>query len=180
MALPAYNANALITKTRRAVWDAIDNWQPLRDWVANCIYPIFKHRMEDDLNEIISTGSSYFELPSITVLPGNVTEAWEVNRMAKFADSITIDIKTPYLDQAEELSEMIWQAVWQSAPADNPSVSYVRSVTGRLPKVISINRSIISLNDGQKSQRAWLFSMTLTLAETQDVLSTILQARAAS
>lgn len=174
--LPAYNSNALLTRARRAVWDAIDNWQPLIDLAANMDVPIFKHRMEDDLNEILSEDSSFFELPSITVMPGAASEAWEVHRMAKFADQFVLDIKTAFLDQAEEISEMVWQAIWQSAPALTPTVSYIRAATGRYPVSVTINRQVANVG----KQKAWLFRMSFTLNETQDVLSTILAARVAS
>ena len=181
MTLPTYNANALLTKPRRAVWDAIDNWQPLIDWVTNTGITLWKIRLEDDLNEVMSKGGTFFELPSITVYPDSVTEAFEVHRMAKFADRMVIDIKTPYLDQAEELSEMVWQAVWQSAPVATPTVSYIKAATnGRYPTVLSIIRKYAKLTDGDKSQLVWVFSMTIGLVEAQDVLSTILQARTAS
>ncbi len=173
--LPTYNANALLTKSRRAVWDAIDNWQPLIDLANNTSDPILKHRMEDDLNEILSDDSSYFDLPSITVLPGNTSEAWEVHRMAKFADQIVIDVKSAYLDQAEEISEMVWQAVWQSAPLASPTVSYIRAATGRLPGSVAIVRQVAQIG----KQKCWLFRMTIQLTEPQDLLSTVLAARTA-
>jgi len=181
MPLPTYNANALLTKTRRAAWDAIDNWQPLTDWVTNTGITLWKLRLEDDLNEVMSKGGTFYELPSITIYPGDVSEAFEVHRMAKFADRLVIDIKTSYLDQAEELSEMVWQAVWQSAPVSTPTVSYIKAATnGRYPTVLSIMRNYAKLTDGDKSQLAWNFSMAIGLVEAQDVLSTVLQARTAS
>lgn len=173
--LPKYNSLALLTKTRRAVWDAIDNWLPLIDWAANCGEVLYKNRMEDDLNELLNDNSAFFELPSITTQPGQVAEAWETNRMAKFADQITIVVKTAYLDQAEELSEMIWQAVWQSAPVSNPTVSYIKSATGRYPKGVSVARVVGQVG----KQKAWVFTITIILEESQDPLSTILQARTA-
>ena len=173
--LPTYNSLALLTKTRRAVWDAIDNWQPLTDWVTNCGYTLLKHRMEEDLNELLSDESSFFELPSIAVRPGQVAEAWETHRMAKFADQISIDVKAAYLDQAEELSEMVWQSIWQAAPASSPTVSYIKLATGRYPKGVSITRAIGQVG----KQKGWIFTLTITLEASQDPLSTILQARAA-
>lgn len=173
--LPKYNSLALLTKTRRAVWDAIDNWTPLTNWASSCGYELLKQRMEDDLNELLEDDSSFFELPSIVVRPGQVAEAWETHRMAKFADQITIDVKTAYLDQAEELSEMIFQAIWQSAPISTPTVSYIKAATGRYPKGVSITRAIGQVG----KQKAWVFTLTITLEESQDPLSTVLQARVA-
>lgn len=175
--LPSFNSNALLTKTRRAVWDAIDNWQPLIDWSLNTQIPLRKLRMEGDLNEIVSQGGSFFDLPSITVTPGDVTEAFEVHRMARFADRLVIDVKTAFLDHAEELSEMVWQAIWQSASRVTPAVSYIKAATGRYPTVLSISRKFAKLTDGKTSQLAWVFTLTIGLVENQDVLSTVLQAR---
>jgi hypothetical protein len=173
--VPTYNSLAMLTKARRAVWDAIDNWQPLIDWATNTGIVLLKHRLEDDLSDILSDGSSFFDLPSISVRPASVSEGWEVHRMAKFPDQMMIDVKTAYLDHAEELSEMIWQAVWQSAPTATPTVSYIKTATGRHPKTVGIQRNI-----GQVGQnKAWVFSLTINLEESQDVLSTILAARTA-
>lgn len=172
MPLPAYNANAILTKTRRAVWDAIDNWQPLQDWEANCDIQLWKQRLEGDLNEILSADGSFTELPSITYRPADVSESWETNRMAKFVDRLQIDIKTQYLDQAEELAEMVWQAIWQSAPVDS-AISYVRLATGRLPQSVSVQRQMGLVGN----QKAWVFTLTVFLDPNQDLYSTILQAR---
>jgi hypothetical protein len=174
--LPAYNPNAIQTKARRAVWDAIDNWQPLLDWQANCDYPLWKQRFEGDLNEILSKDGPISDLPQIAVRPAALTEGWETNRMAKFVDQVVIDVKTVYIDQAEELSEMIWQAVWQSAPADNPTMGYVRSATGRNPTTVSVQRAIGQIGNS----KAWVYTLTIGFEPSQDLHSTILQARVAT
>lgn len=172
---PLYNANAIQTKARRAVWDAIDNWAPLIAWAANAGYPLWKQRFEGDLNEILSADGPICDLPQIAVRPADLSEGWETNRMAKFVDRVVIDVKTVYLDQAEELSEMLWQAVWQSAPVGSPAVGYVRAATGRNPTMVSVQRAMGQIGNS----KAWVFSLTIGFESNQDLHSTILQAREA-
>lgn len=174
--LPPYNANALQTKARLAAWAAIENWQPIIDWKSNCGYPLWFQKFDGDLNEILSEDGTITELPQIAIRPGPLAEGWETNRMAKFVDQIVIDVKTCYLDQAEELSEMVWQAIWQSAPAGNPTMSYVRAATGRNPKMVSVQRAIGQIG----SQKAWVYTLTVSFEESQDLHSTVLQARVAT
>jgi len=173
--LPLYNANAIQTKARRAVWDAIDNWTPLSDWETNAGYPLWKQRFEGDLNEILSADGPICDLPQIAVRPADLTEGWETNRMAKFVDRVVIDVKTVYLDQAEELSEMVWQAVWQSAPPAS-TVGYVRTATGRNPTMVSVQRAMGQIGNS----KAWVFSLTIGFESNQDLHNTILQARVAT
>ncbi len=164
------------TKARRAVWDAIDNWGPLIDWENNVGYPLWKQRFEGDLNEIMSADGALFDLPQISVLPADLTEGWETNRMAKFVDRVTINVWAVYLDHAEELSEMIWQAIWQAAPADNSTVSFVRLATGRNPNMVSVRRTMDTIG----KSKAWVFTLTIGFEPSQDLHSTILQARVAT
>ena len=159
----------ILTAARLSLWAAIDNWPAL----AN---PAFrsKWKFESDVGQawerIDKAGPADF--PSCGIQPMTVQPQWALNEMMEFTDAYTIDIRAPKLSTCEDLVQKVWQAIYKSASAGTPTVSYVKAATSYHPKVLGpIQRAPIGMGEGGKL-RVWQFQLTVALRLRQDPFAT--------
>lgn len=122
---------ALITDCRNSIWSAIDNAAELADAFA---YKFRFNKNSDETEVFDSLEPSISDLPGIMIMPTQIEPVWAVNVGQEYTAPFVVTIWTPDwdLETAEALSEKVQRAIWQTGPSAN--VSYIRSVTGFLPR----------------------------------------------
>jgi hypothetical protein len=121
---------SILTDARRAVWDSIDNWGPLRD--------VFKMKVAFDSNRLEGphrpegpTGVA--DLPAIAIVPSRVTPRWVTNQTQNHPYVLRVSYWTPdfLVDKAEELWDEIVKAVYRAHPnPEYPRDTYLKRATG--------------------------------------------------
>lgn len=161
---PAVTGNPVLTETREAVWNAINHWEPFANaWTR-------KYRTAADLAELSLHDPASFELPAIAITWGPTAAEWWTHQMQNWGQQLFIQFWLPadWQAVAEWRLEQLMQAVYQAAPVESPSVSYVRKATGRPPSKNSpITLEMVALGRAQKLH-AWRGQIALTLSTNVD------------
>lgn len=124
-----------LTKARRSVWDAIENWPALADLFQA------KFRFESKIQDgrLVEPAhrpdapTSPSELPAIAIMPSAVTPKWATNLQKDHPYALDIVYWTP--GRCVDLSESIWdeliKAFYQSKPPGNLDIdTYIKEGTG--------------------------------------------------
>ncbi|WP_373649009.1 hypothetical protein [Schlesneria sp. DSM 10557] len=121
----------LLTKIRRAVWDALNNWSEWDDetWSR-------KFELDADLDELALHDPGLFDLPAIAVNVGPTNPRFMAHTVQDWP--VTVDVVAWFPIHAIRLAEYrAWQiqrAIYQGAPEDAPTMTYIRTASGRLPE----------------------------------------------
>lgn len=119
----------LLTLSRSAVWDAIDNWTDFANvWTR-------KFKTMADLEELALHDPGVADLPAVAVTWGPTQPDWWVNIQQQWAQQLFVTFWLPadQLDVAEWRLLQLTSALYKSAPTETPGVSYIRRATGRPP-----------------------------------------------
>jgi hypothetical protein len=154
------DATPVMSKTREAVWNAIDNWPAFSDsatWVR-------KFKTAADLEELSLHDPAVGELPAIAVTWGPTDPKWWVNTMQQWSQQLFVTFYLPagWRDVAEWRLIQLMQAFYKCAPEDHPGVSYIRGATGRLPTKSPISLELVAIGRAQKLH-VWQGQIALTL-----------------
>lgn len=105
----------ILTSARQAVWEAIDNWDELKDSIRR------KYRFEDnsavqkDLNPTIG------DLPALAIYPSPTPLEWVTNQQHRVGYTLGFQLWTKHwnLLEGEDLWEKIVRGIYQSRPSAN-------------------------------------------------------------
>lgn len=162
--------NPILTDARNAVWDAIDNWPA---FAADGDTPAAwtrKYKDPLDVAELSLHDPGVADLPAIAVTWGPTTANWWTHQMQQWGQQLVVTFWLPADSEAvaEWRLMQLMQAVYQSAPVESPSVSYVRRATGRPPtKNSPLTLEMIALGRAQRLH-AWRGQIALTLTTNLD------------
>lgn len=160
----------VFTKAREAVWDAIDNWPA---FAASGDTPAAwkrKFKTDEDLEELSLHDPGPAELPAIAVTWGPTSTNWWVNVMQQWQQQLFVTFWLPahWQEAAEWRLIQLTQAIYQAAPEESPTVSYVRRAVGRPPtKNSPISLELVTLGRAQKLH-AWRGTIALQLTANFD------------
>jgi hypothetical protein len=165
-AVDAADPLPILTETRLAIWDAIDNWSefgadPSSVWTR-------KFRDGGDIEELSLHDPAEHELPAIAVTWGPTNPEWWVNVGQNWPQQMFVTFWLPahQLDLAEERAVQLTRCLYQSSPAGS-TVSYVRAATGRPPTKNVITLEAVELGRAQQL-KAWKGQLALTLTAVID------------
>lgn len=104
----------ILTTMRSAVWDAIDNWPPLRDRFKR------KYRFEDaDALDMADLVPALGDLPAIALVPAGGDSPWSTNQGQTLSYDLDVWLWTLHWDAAA--AEALWTefaiALHQCAPS---------------------------------------------------------------
>ncbi|WP_010586309.1 hypothetical protein [Schlesneria paludicola] len=132
----------ILTKIRRAVWDALENWS---EWDETTWTRAF--RDDADLDELALHDPAEFEFPAIAVTWGPTSPRHLTNLAQDWPAMINVTAWFPphQTSLAEYRASQIVRAIWQCKP-EGQNVEYVRRACGRFPEKNSpINLDSIEL-----------------------------------
>jgi hypothetical protein len=122
-----------LTLARRAVWDAIDNWQPL----ASTFRQKYRYEKSPTPGSPLEPPNKateptvYADLPAIAIIPSLVQPRPETLQTNRYPYTLRVMVWTH--DWTLEQPEQIWQdvrnAVFNSANADT-GLNYIKAATG--------------------------------------------------
>lgn len=156
----------ILTQARKAVWDSIDNWAPLK--VPNVWRRKFK--TDSDLEELSLHEPGLAELPAIAVTWGPTAANWWTQTMQQWTQQLFVTFWMPANWQAvaEWRLMQLLQAFYKSAPEASPGVSYIRRATGRPPtKNSPVSLELVTLGRTQQLH-AWRGQIALNLTTNFD------------
>lgn len=137
----------LLTITRAAVWNAIDNWPAFADvWTR-------KFDSMEDLEELALHDPGRSDLPAIAVTWGPTDAKWWTNIQQLWAQQLFVTFWLPadQQDLAEQRLLELTNAIYKSAPVETPNVSYIRRAVGRPPTANSpVTLEYVSLGRAQQ------------------------------
>lgn len=160
-----------LTTAREALWSAIDNWPDLLPGGR----PAFKRtiRHGDDEGLLMSAQDvGIGDLPAIEIAPARLEPRWYLQRNMEFPLVLDVKLIGLRLSELEDLVEKVWKAFYQAAPAEHPTVCYLRAATGYYPTRLGpITTQVVQLGKERKT-RAWLFTLQIGLKFLGDPLGT--------
>lgn len=165
---PTVTDSPILTATRNAVWDAIDNWPP---FAASGDVPaawVRKFKDSADVEELSLHDPAPADLPAIAVTWGPTNPEWWTNIQQQWHQQVFITCWLPADQQqvAEWRLMQLMQAVYQSGTT--PSVSYIRRATGRPPSKNSpVSLEMVAIGRAQRLH-AWKGQIALTLTTNLD------------
>lgn len=123
----------VLSKVRKAAWDAIDNWSEFT--VDDVSVWQRKFRDDTDLDELALHDPAEFEFPALAITWGPTQPEWLVNTVQSWPATLVVTAWFPshQTTLAEYRAWQIIRAMYQSAPAETPTVSYIRAATGQIP-----------------------------------------------
>lgn len=141
-------ASKTLTRVRRAVWDALNNWS---EWTGST----WARKFESDaaLDELALHDPGLFDLPAIAVTWGQTNPRFFVHTVQDWPATVDVVAWFPIksIRLAEYRAWQITRAVYQGAPTGTPTMSYIRTATGRLPeKNTPISIEPVSLGRAQQ------------------------------
>lgn len=156
----------ILTKTRNAIWAAIDNWSEFT--VAGV--PVWSRKFRDasDIEELSLHDPCGADLPAISVTWGPTNPEWWVNVMQNWPQQMFVTFWLPahQLDLAEQRAVQLTRCLYQSAPAGS-TVSYIRAAVGRPPTKNVVTLEPVELGRSQ-SLKCWKGQLALTLTGLMD------------
>lgn len=127
----------ILAAGRRSLWDAVNNWPPLRDRFKS------KFAYEKDAQQYgvhpkpwREAPTSPIECPAIAMFGTSVPANWITNKTQdlEYIVSVALWVANPYADEIEDLWHEVCLAAFQSkTPGD--TVPAVIRATGRRPKI---------------------------------------------
>ena len=158
-----------ITNARNALWDAIDHWPDLRQDGRSVFKRMIRH--DDDEGLLMSAQDAALgDLPAIEIAPARLEPDWYLNRCMEFPFILDVKLLGLRLSVLEDLVEKVWQACYQAAPSESPTVSYVRAATGYYPSRLGPITTQVILLGRDRQTRAWLFNLQIGLKFLGDPL----------
>lgn len=115
-----------LTRMRRAVWSAIDNWAPLTTVIRRKI----KHEDSGAGNAGVAYVPTIGDLPALELLPASGVTPWVLNQSQEVQYSLQLILWTKHWDllAAEKLWEELQRCLWQSK-ADGAGQTYIEAQT---------------------------------------------------
>lgn len=150
----------ILTKVRRAAWDAIDHWSEFTEdtWAR-------KFRDDVDLDELSLHDPARFELPAIAITWGPTQPEWIAHTVQGWPSTLVVTAWFPAHQStlAEYRAWQIVRALYQCAPSGS-SVSYIRAASGQIPSKNSpINLQPVELG---RSRQLKAIKLTCSFALT--------------
>jgi hypothetical protein len=167
---PAVSGTPLLTAARNAVWDAIDNWPAFAAAPPIAAAWTRKFKTAEDIEELGLHDPCAADLPAIAVTWGPTVADWWVNVQQQWGQQLFVTFWLPanWEQVAEWRLMQLTQAIYQSAPVETPTVSYVRRATGRPPSKNSpLSLELVSIGRSQQL-KAWRGTIALTLTANFD------------
>ncbi|MBS0206637.1 MAG: hypothetical protein JSS49_27485 [Planctomycetes bacterium] len=167
---PTVTDSPILTATRNAVWDAIDNWTP---FAADDPIPAAwtrKYRDAVDVEELSLHDPDVGDLPAIAVTWGPTSTQWWTNIQQQWSQQLFVTFWLPanWEAVAEWRLIQLMQAIYKSAPVETPTVSYIRRAVGRPPSKNSpVSLELVALGRAQRLH-AWKGQIALTLTTNLD------------
>lgn len=121
---------SVLTDARRAIWDSIDNWGPLRD-VFRLKLSFDSTRLEGPHRPQAPSGTA--DLPAIAIMPVRVTPRWVTNVTQDHPYVLRVSYWTAdtLIDKHEAVWDEIVKAIYRAHP--NPAYprdTYLKQATG--------------------------------------------------
>lgn len=121
-----------ITLGRQSVWQAIESWSRLRESGQSVFKRLIKFEDEQTprLQDVVqSLGPG--DLPAIAIFSRTISVSWKHTRTHHWLLDLDIKIWTPRwnLLLAEKYAPEVINAAHAAAPADNPTVTFVKNPT---------------------------------------------------
>ena len=148
-----------LSKVRRAVWDSFDNWS---EWDSSTWARKFES--DQDLDELSLHDPGLFDLPALAVTWGPTSPKFFAHTVQEWPATVVVTAWFP-AHQTRLAEYRAWQmarAVYQCAPSNNPTMSYVRTATGRLPT----NDTPIAIEPAELGRSQQLKALKLTFSFT--------------
>lgn len=155
----------ILTETRKAIWDSIDNWSEFT--VDDVSVWTRKFRDPADIEELSLHDPAAHELPAIAVTWGPTNPEWWVNVAQNWPQQMFVTFWMPahQLDVAEQRAVQLTRCMYQSAPeGQQPGFvkSYIREATGRPPDKNVITLEAVEIGRSQQL-KCWKGQLALTL-----------------
>lgn len=123
---------ALITDTRRGMWDAIHNWPALKVSPSDTKATKFKRWYDGEVDAPLKRDiePSFSEMPCIAIQGIGLTTDWQNNRQMRWQIVFVVRLWTPTwtLEMNETLFEEVVRALYRCRNGSN--VEYVRAASG--------------------------------------------------
>lgn len=158
----AAETDGMLTVARQAVWDAIEQWEPLAG-----LQRLYKSDL--DVAELQLRDPAPHELPALAIYWGGISPEWKWNRAQEWPLSLRATLWLPGDEQtaAERYAEHLFDAFYRSKP-ENSSVPYIQAATGYPPLRVS-DMTVQSVTLGRAQQlRALRVDLAFALRSNKD------------
>lgn len=157
---------ALLTKARRAFWDAINNAPELKDGNGNSVFRT-QFRFEEDNKLLEDIAPTLSQMPALAVAPSTVNMQWHRNTGQRWELVLNVRMWTPgwRLPNAEKWAEQIIRALY-TTNISGANVTFVKNATGYEALgagQISFDQTLLVDDEGEPTAQAILTTFNTSM-----------------